>query len=76
MGVRVSKWVSMHGFALNVTTNLDHFDFIVPCGLAGRTVTSMKNILGSQCPSMDEVKRIVSDVFTAAVRERSTQPQG
>ena len=76
MGVRVSKWVSMHGFALNVTTNLDHFDLIVPCGLAGRTVTSMKNILGDQCPSMDEVKRIVSDVFTAAVSEQSTQPQG
>lgn len=71
MGVRVSKWVSMHGFALNVSTNLDHFDLIVPCGLAGRSVTSMKNILGAECPSMEEVKRVVSDVFTKAVCEQS-----
>jgi lipoyl(octanoyl) transferase len=71
MGVRVSKWVSMHGFALNVTTNLNHFDFIVPCGLAGRSVTSMKEIIGAQCPSMDEVKQVVSDVFTTAVSEQS-----
>jgi lipoyl(octanoyl) transferase len=70
MGVRVSKWVSMHGFALNVTTNLDHFDLIVPCGLAGRSVTSMKKILGEQCPPMDEVKRVVSDVFTTEVRKQ------
>jgi lipoate-protein ligase B len=75
MGVRVSKWVSMHGFALNVTTNLEHFDLIVPCGLAGRSVTSMKNILGGQCPSMVEVKQVVSDVFTSAVCEQATQPQ-
>ncbi len=75
MGVRVSKWVSMHGFALNVTTNLGHFDHIIPCGLAGRTVTSMKKILGEQCPSMEEVKQVVAEVFTAAVHARSTQPQ-
>jgi lipoyl(octanoyl) transferase len=42
MGVRVRKWVSMHGLALNVRTNLDHFGLIVPCGLAGRGVTSLE----------------------------------
>ncbi|MHC5022568.1 MAG: lipoyl(octanoyl) transferase LipB [Planctomycetota bacterium] len=57
MGVRVSRWVSMHGLALNVTTDLSHFDLIVPCGLAGRRVTSMRELLGDACPSMDDVKR-------------------
>jgi lipoyl(octanoyl) transferase len=42
MGVRVRKWVSMHGLALNVRTNLEHFGLIVPCGLAGRSVTSLE----------------------------------
>ncbi len=59
MGVRVSRWVSMHGLALNVTTKLEHFDLIVPCGLAGRMVTSLERELGEACPSMDEVKRVL-----------------
>ncbi|MCB0458384.1 MAG: lipoyl(octanoyl) transferase LipB, partial [Flavobacteriaceae bacterium] len=42
MGVRVRRWISMHGLALNVTTDLDHFRHIVPCGLHGRTVTSLQ----------------------------------
>jgi lipoate-protein ligase B len=71
MGVRVSKWVSMHGFALNVTTNLEHFDLIVPCGLAGRSVTSMQKILGDQCPSMNEVKQVVSEIFIKSISEQS-----
>jgi lipoyl(octanoyl) transferase len=41
MGIRASRWVTMHGLALNVTTTLEHFDLIVPCGLAGRPVTSL-----------------------------------
>ncbi|MDP6692899.1 MAG: lipoyl(octanoyl) transferase LipB [Phycisphaerales bacterium] len=73
MGVRVSKWISMHGFALNVSTNLDHFDLIVPCGLTGRSVTSMQQLLGNSCPSMDEVKKVVSDVFTQSVYEESNK---
>lgn len=56
MGVRVKKWVSMHGLALNVTTNLEHFGLIVPCGLVGRSVTSLERELGASCPSMAEVK--------------------
>lgn len=55
MGVRVRKWISMHGLALNVTTNLDHFRLIVPCGLVGRPVTSLREVLGPLCPSMPEV---------------------
>jgi lipoyl(octanoyl) transferase len=60
MGVRVSRWVSMHGLALNVTTNLEHFDLIVPCGLAGRSVTSMQRELGAACPPMTNVKETLS----------------
>jgi lipoyl(octanoyl) transferase len=59
MGIRVRRWVSMHGLALNVTTNLDHFGLIVPCGLAGRPVTSLQRELGDACPPMAAVKEAV-----------------
>jgi lipoyl(octanoyl) transferase len=71
MGVRVSRWVSMHGLAMNVSTNLDHFDLIVPCGLAGRGVTSLQAERGKAAPSMDEAKAQLVDIFGAAVRERT-----
>lgn len=67
MGVRVRRWVSMHGLALNVTTNLEHFALIVPCGLVGRRVTSLQRELGAACPSMHEVKNAMSLVFTQRV---------
>ncbi|MCH8315669.1 MAG: lipoyl(octanoyl) transferase LipB, partial [Planctomycetes bacterium] len=67
MGVRVSRWVSMHGLALNVTTNLDHFDLIVPCGLVGRTVTSMQRQLGDACPTLDQVKHSLISQFRIAI---------
>ena len=56
LGVRVSRWVTMHGLALNVDPDLDHFNLIVPCGLAGRPVTSIANELGT-APAMADVKR-------------------
>ncbi len=56
MGVRISRWVTMHGFALNVNTNLDYFQMIIPCGIANKEVTSMQRELGKPI-DMEAVKR-------------------
>ncbi len=56
VGVRVQRGVTLHGLALNVTTDLDHFQTIVPCGLSGRGVTSLERLLGRDAPSMERVK--------------------
>ncbi len=56
IGVRISRGVSMHGLALNVRTNLSHFDTIVPCGLSGRRVTNLVELLGEATPAMADVK--------------------
>jgi len=67
MGVRVRRWVSMHGLALNVTTNLDHFALIVPCGLAGRPVTTLAGELGARCPPMERVKGALAAALRSSV---------
>ena len=48
IGVRVSKWITYHGLALNVSNNLGFFDYIVPCGLQGKSVTSLSQLLARQ----------------------------
>lgn len=55
LGVRTSRWVTMHGFALNVNTDLGYFDHIIPCGIRGKAVTSMRAEL-SRKPDPEEVK--------------------
>lgn len=70
IGIRVRRWISMHGLSLNVDPDLSHYGLIVPCGLAGRPVTSMRRELGDACPPMGEVKGTLVDALRALVRER------
>ena len=63
IGVKTSRWVTMHGFALNVNNDLSYFDHIVPCGITNKKVTSMKNELNVNVDK-SEVKRIIIKNFT------------
>ncbi|SFD13596.1 lipoyl(octanoyl) transferase LipB [Algibacter pectinivorans] len=56
MGVRASRWVTMHGFALNVNANLGYFDLMIPCGIRGKAVTSLNVELGKKEVDQAEVK--------------------
>lgn len=56
MGVRASRWVTMHGFALNVNADLGYFDNIIPCGIRGKAVTSLNNELKLKYVDEEEVK--------------------
>ena len=56
IGVRIKRGISLHGLALNVTTDLSYFELIVPCGLTGRAVTSMRKLLGEETPTIERVK--------------------
>ena len=72
IGIRVSRWVTSHGFALNVTTDLDHFRRIVPCGIVGRGVASMESVLEAPV-APDRVRGEISLSF-GSVFSRTMEP--
>jgi lipoyl(octanoyl) transferase len=66
IGIRCSRWVTMHGFAFNVNTNLSHFDYIIPCGIQQKAVTSLQKELGYEVPLREVKDKILhhfSDLF-------------
>ena len=88
IGVRIARWVTSHGFALNVSTDLTPFSLIVPCGIADRGVTSLEQLLGRPVPMDDVLGQLTAhfrDVFQygasgsaegAEDAEERTKPRG
>lgn len=69
IGVRIARWVTSHGFALNVNTDLAHFDLIVPCGIPDKGVTSFRRILGRDLPAPAVEEAVIAafgDVFDSS----------
>ena len=78
IGVRIARWVTSHGFAFNVATDLSPFDLIVPCGIRGRGVTSLARLLGSPVPSAgveDHLAAHVAAVFGLQAEEVRGWPE-
>jgi lipoyl(octanoyl) transferase len=70
IGIRISRWITSHGFAFNVRTDLDHFKLIVPCGITDRGVTSLEKVMGKSIPMRDAeetIARSFADVFERAL---------
>ena len=77
MGVRASRWVTMHGFGLNVNADLGYFDMMIPCGIKGKAVTSLNVELGKKEVNMNEVKERLlghfSSLFEAELIKQKTE---
>jgi len=72
IGVRISRWITSHGFAFNVKTNLQHFQLIVPCGITDRGVTSLESATGHAVSQEEAEDRLIHHF--AAVFERQVAP--
>jgi len=68
MGVRASRWVTMHGFALNVNVNLDYFNNIIPCGLTNNVVTSLNKELDDNDINIDKLKDDLKTSFSISFK--------
>ena len=64
LGVRISRWVTMHGFSININPDLKYYKSIIPCGIEDYGITSMAQIMGDEVPSMDEMKLKVINLFS------------
>ena len=74
LGVRIKRGISLHGLALNIDTDLRFFNLIVPCGLAGRPVTSMRQLLGDATPSREVVRDSMTRHLEQFFRANSNAP--
>lgn len=80
MGVKTSKWVTMHGFGLNVNTDLRYFEYIIPCGIKDKSVTSLQRELGRTFSEedltvlKDKIKKHFMEVFEAVIVQKSLAP--
>jgi lipoyl(octanoyl) transferase len=73
MGVRVRRWISMHGLAINVHTDLRHFATIVPCGLHGRPVCSLHSLLGATAPTLPQVRDVLTRTLVTQIEHHAQQ---
>jgi lipoyl(octanoyl) transferase len=69
IGVRISRWITSHGFAFNVSTRLEHFQLIVPCGIADRGVTSLEKATGRTIPVEEAEDRVIAHFATVFDRD-------